>query len=140
MGEQQSLRDVLAGDPLLLTAEEAADMLRVGRTTVFALMKAGALRPVHIGRSCRISRAELERYVRRLEAPQPVPSRRQAQQRMTTNQAGLFELASDPVNARDLCILGPGCRIRAQHSKPVEDHHRRERSMTDAEERTRTTP
>ncbi len=97
MGEQQSLRDVLAGDPLLLTAEEAADMLRVGRTTVFALMKAGALRPVHIGRSCRISRAELERYVRRLEAP---PARRFPTASTEANdheRGGLFELASDPV-------------------------------------------
>jgi len=29
-------------------------------------MKAGELRPIHIGRSCRLSRAELERYVRRM--------------------------------------------------------------------------
>jgi excisionase family DNA binding protein len=98
MSDPQPLRDVLAGDPLLLTAEEAADMLRVGRTTVYALMKAGDLRPVHIGRSCRISRAELERYVRRLEAPRPAASRPRARKRTTTNQGGLFELASDPVD------------------------------------------
>ena len=30
-------------------------------------MKASDLRPVHIGRSCRLPRAELERYVRYLE-------------------------------------------------------------------------
>ena len=28
---------------------------------------AGELRPVHIGRSCRLARAELERYVRMLQ-------------------------------------------------------------------------
>jgi excisionase family DNA binding protein len=56
---------------LLLTTEEAADVLRIGRTIVYALIKDGHLRPVHIGRSCRIYRAELERYVRRLDAPQP---------------------------------------------------------------------
>ena len=67
MGDPQPLRDVLAAEALLLTPEEAAHVLRVGRTTVYALMKAGELRPVHIGRSCRLSRAELERYVRRLE-------------------------------------------------------------------------
>ncbi|QNG39297.1 helix-turn-helix domain-containing protein [Geodermatophilaceae bacterium NBWT11] len=53
----------------MLTAEEAADVLCIGRTTVYALMKEGRLRPVHIGRSCRITRAELERFVRRLDTP-----------------------------------------------------------------------
>ena len=73
MGEDpQRLRDLLAGERLLLTPEEAAELLRVGRTTVYALIKAGDLHPVHIGRSCRISRAELERYVRLLEGRQQV--------------------------------------------------------------------
>jgi excisionase family DNA binding protein len=77
MGDPQPLRDVMAADRLLLTPEEAARVLRVGRTTVYALMKCGDLRAVHIGRSCRISQAELDRYVRRLEAspsrPHPSP-------------------------------------------------------------------
>ena len=63
MGDPQLLRDVLADDALLVTPEEAAALLRVGRTTVYALMKGGELRSVHIGRSCRLPRAELERYV-----------------------------------------------------------------------------
>jgi excisionase family DNA binding protein len=67
MGDPEPLHDVLAGSPLLLTPEDAASVLRIGRTTVHALMKAGELRPVHIGRSCRLPRAELERYVRSLE-------------------------------------------------------------------------
>jgi excisionase family DNA binding protein len=67
MGDPQPLRDVMAASRLLLTPEEAAEVLRIGRTTVYALMKGGELRPVHIGRSCRISQAELDRYVRRLE-------------------------------------------------------------------------
>jgi excisionase family DNA binding protein len=71
MGEPERLRDVLANDALLLTPEEAARVLRVGRTTVYALMKAGDLRPIHIGRCCRLSRAELERYVDRLESAPP---------------------------------------------------------------------
>ncbi|WP_138734877.1 helix-turn-helix domain-containing protein [Modestobacter excelsi] len=53
----------------LLTPEEAARVLRVGRTTVYTLMRIGELRPVHIGRSCRLSLAELLRYVDRLETP-----------------------------------------------------------------------
>ena len=71
MVEPRRLRDVLNNDPLLLTPEEAAEVLRIGRTTVYALMRAGDLRPVHIGRSCRLSRAELQRYVDRLESPAP---------------------------------------------------------------------
>jgi excisionase family DNA binding protein len=97
MGNAQPPRDLPCSNPLLLTPEEAAEVLRVGRTTIYALMKAGDLRPVHIGRSCRISRAELERYVRRLEAPAPsAPARPRRHQRTSTNQRGLFELTPDP--------------------------------------------
>ena len=98
MGDPQRARDPVSSDPLLLTPEEAAEVLRVGRTTIYALMKAGELHPVHIGRSCRISRSELERYVRRLETPPPSASSRPRRlRRTTTDQRGLFELNSDPV-------------------------------------------
>ena len=73
MSDPQRLRDVLAADALLVTPEEAATVLRVGRTTVYALMKSGQLRSIHIGRSCRLSRAELERYVDRLDSPHSRP-------------------------------------------------------------------
>ena len=73
MKDPQLLRDVLAEAPLLLTPEEAARALRIGRTSIYALIKAGDLRPVRIGRSCRLSQGELERYVRRLEAQKPSP-------------------------------------------------------------------
>jgi excisionase family DNA binding protein len=63
--------EALTSDQLLLTPEEAARALRVGRTTVYALMKIGELRAVYIGRSCRLPAAELEHYVRRLQAHQP---------------------------------------------------------------------
>src|SRR3954469_6221306 len=99
MGDSQWQRDPASSDPLLLTPEEAAEVLRVGRTTIYALMKAGDLHPVHIGRSCRISRAELERYVRRLDGPQPSALPRPRRQRRTnTNQHSLFEFGSDPVD------------------------------------------
>ena len=81
MDDPQRHQDLRAADALLLTPEEAATVLRIGRTTVYALMKAGQLRPVYIGRSCRLPRAELERYVRYLEtstdaAPTPSPTGR----------------------------------------------------------------
>ncbi len=95
MSDAQRPQEPVSSDPLLLTPEEAATVLGLGRTTIYALMKAGDLRPVHIGRSCRISRAELERYVRGLEAPRPVPPRPPRRNRTTTDQRGLFELGPE---------------------------------------------
>src|SRR3954451_6280074 len=96
MTEADRPRNAGAAESLLFTpdCEEAARLLRVGRTTVYALMKTGELRPVHIGRSCRLSRRELERYVTRLEAPeQKAPARpRRRRPRMTTDQRGLFDV------------------------------------------------
>ena len=98
MGYAQRPREPAPSEPLLLTPEEAAELLRVGRTTIYTLMKAGDLRPVHIGRSCRLPRAELERYVRGLEAPAPsAPAHPRRHRRTSTSQRGLFELTSDPV-------------------------------------------
>jgi excisionase family DNA binding protein len=93
--------DELTSDRLLLTPEEAAQVLRVGRTTIYALMKAGDLHPVHIGRSCRLARAELERYVNRLQSPPP-PSpdrRRRRRSRPTTNQSGLLDVVHNQDDA-----------------------------------------
>lgn len=98
MGDPQSLRDVLADAALLLTPEEAAKALRVGRTTIYALMKAGELHPVHIGRCTRISRAQLERYVRGLEAPPVARPHARRRRRIDTNQSELFELRTDAVD------------------------------------------
>ena len=50
--------------PLLLRAEEAAKLLRLGRSTVFELMAAGELPSVKIGRSVRIPYAGLVAWVR----------------------------------------------------------------------------
>jgi excisionase family DNA binding protein len=52
---------------LLVSAREAARILGVGRTTLYALMNQGHLRPVHIGRSLRIPLVELERFVSSLQ-------------------------------------------------------------------------
>jgi excisionase family DNA binding protein len=101
MGDPQPLQERLAGDVLLLTPEEAARVLRVGRTTIYGLIKAGELRSLHIGRSCRLARAELERYVNRLQAPSPPPPprRRRRGSRTTTDQSGLFDVVHTPAHA-----------------------------------------
>ena len=49
MGDPQPLQELVASDALLLTPEEAARVLRVGRTTIYGLIKAGELRSLHIG-------------------------------------------------------------------------------------------
>ncbi|ETA03993.1 transcriptional regulator [Frankia sp. CcI156] len=51
---------------LLLTPAEAAEILAVGRSTVYELLAAGDLESVRIGRSRRIPRAALDAFVRRL--------------------------------------------------------------------------
>jgi excisionase family DNA binding protein len=84
MAEPQPRADGLTGEPLLLVPEEAAQVLRVGGTTLYALIKEGDLRPVHTGRSCRLSWSELERYVDRLEALAPAPSTRLIRRRRPT--------------------------------------------------------
>jgi excisionase family DNA binding protein len=52
---------------LMLTPEEAALALRVGRSKVYELMRAGVLRSVKIGGSRRISVTALAEFVAALE-------------------------------------------------------------------------
>jgi excisionase family DNA binding protein len=51
---------------VLLSVEAAAEQLSLSRTRVFALLKAGEIESVKVGRLRRIPTAALERYVRRL--------------------------------------------------------------------------
>jgi excisionase family DNA binding protein len=51
---------------LLLTTDEAAELLGVGRTTVYELLAAEQIESVRIGRARRIPRAALVAYVDRL--------------------------------------------------------------------------
>ena len=53
---------------LMLPPAEAARVIGVGRTTLYALMRDGQVRAVKIGRRTLISIAELERYVASLTA------------------------------------------------------------------------
>jgi excisionase family DNA binding protein len=86
MAEPERLPDGPTGESLLLTPGEAAQVLRVGRTTLYALIKGGDLRPVHIGRSCRLPRSELERYVDRIEALASAPSTRLGRRQRPTHE------------------------------------------------------
>jgi excisionase family DNA binding protein len=61
--------DSRVDDLLLLTPEDAAAALSIGRTTMYALLSSGAIRSVAIGRSRRVPVAELHSYVHRLLEP-----------------------------------------------------------------------
>jgi len=52
--------------PLLLRVEAAAQVLGVGRTTIFRLLAEGDLESVCVGAARRIPRAAVEEYVERL--------------------------------------------------------------------------
>lgn len=53
-------------DRVLLTVEEAAEQLGIGRTKTYALVKAGELESVQIGRLRRVPKAAIEDYANRL--------------------------------------------------------------------------
>jgi excisionase family DNA binding protein len=55
-----------ASDHLVLTVEEAAERLGVGRTMMYALVKSGAIESICIGRLRRIPGDALETFVRGL--------------------------------------------------------------------------
>lgn len=60
-----------AGSPrVMLTVEQAAEALGVGRTTMFALIKSRAVASVLIGRSRRVPLTAIEAYTARLDAEQ----------------------------------------------------------------------
>jgi excisionase family DNA binding protein len=50
-------------ESMLVTAEEAAMLLGIGRTKVFEMLAAGELPAIRIGRCVRISRAQLEMWI-----------------------------------------------------------------------------
>lgn len=51
----------------LLTLDEAAGILSIGRTTLRGLISCGQIRVIRIGRAVRISTGELERWIRAQE-------------------------------------------------------------------------
>ena len=61
-----------SGPSVLLTVEEAAELLRLGRTTTFELVMRGDIQSVKIGRRRLVVREGLDRYVAELLASQLV--------------------------------------------------------------------
>ncbi len=55
-------------DQRLLTVEETAEALHIGRDKTYYLLRTGQLRSMKIGKSCRISRAWIEEFVERQSA------------------------------------------------------------------------
>lgn len=52
-----------AGEPGFLTVAEVAALMRVSTMTVYRLIKAGELPSIRVGKSYRIRRADLDRYI-----------------------------------------------------------------------------
>jgi excisionase family DNA binding protein len=61
--------------PALITIKQAAQLLNLGRSTVYELIAAGQLEVVHIGRSARIPTDAITALINRLRADQTVPAR-----------------------------------------------------------------
>lgn len=64
--DENGVRDRLFNTPLLITIEEAADFLRLGRTTTYELVMRGEIPSVKIGRRRLVVRSGLSSYVERL--------------------------------------------------------------------------
>lgn len=67
-GSGAELYEQRVDPPLLLNVEEAARLLGVGRTTLFALIDQGRIQTVRLGRRRLVVRAGLERFVEELSA------------------------------------------------------------------------
>jgi excisionase family DNA binding protein len=62
---------------ILLSIVEAAEIVGVGRTTMYAYIGAGELEVTHVGRLAKIHREALEDFIRRLrEGAVPSPTKR----------------------------------------------------------------
>ncbi len=55
----------LMEDLALLTLDEAAELLSLGRSTLYKLMRAGEMRAIRVGRSIRIPRGEVKKLIAR---------------------------------------------------------------------------
>jgi excisionase family DNA binding protein len=97
-----------AGSKLLLTVEEAAGLLSIGRTRLFALIRTGQLASVRVGSSRRVTPEALQQYVERLNGAQrtqdPVPITRPRRPRAAAE--GLAEILALPFDESDGAVTG----------------------------------
>jgi excisionase family DNA binding protein len=68
MDKRKQIRTKEAGMPKLLTMESAAQALSISRATAYELARRGQLRTIAIGRSRRVTEAEIERFIASREA------------------------------------------------------------------------
>jgi len=59
-----------AGPPLLITVEEASDLLRLGRTRTYDFIRCGSIQSVKVGRRRLVVRSSLDSFVQGLIADQ----------------------------------------------------------------------
>jgi len=64
LGDQSDADSGMCGRTLLLTVEEAARLLRLGRTSTYELVMRGEIQSVRIGRRRLVVREGLDRYVK----------------------------------------------------------------------------
>lgn len=75
---------------LLYSAEEAADLLGIGRTFMFALLASGEISSLKIGKRRKIPRDALNDYIQRLRSEQQSAS----QQQPSTHARAILEWRS----------------------------------------------
>jgi excisionase family DNA binding protein len=63
MKEERSMANAPDGDQLLVTVDEAARRLSIGRSHLYEYLLRGSLRSVRIGRSRRIASRDLEAFI-----------------------------------------------------------------------------
>lgn len=64
-----TIAEITPGPRLVLTIEEAAQRLGIGRTLMYALVSAGEVESVRIGRLRRVPVGALDSYVTSLRCP-----------------------------------------------------------------------
>jgi excisionase family DNA binding protein len=117
---------------VLLTPEDAAAALGIGRTRLYELLSSGRLASVQLGRSRRIPVAAIHEFVARLDdnvvpgAPEPplrtaeAPTRRKSRPRRSDPAATFCERSSAPVVQQlPLLFVADGSRTHRAASTPT---------------------